>query len=433
MELASIEGDSLMISRALTAKGFLHRLEGNHDSTLICYQHALDIASRNNFREREKFILNQMGSYYGELADYGKSLKFKMSFLRMNKEDKDSIQLALAYNNVGLIYYRTGNYLRAIEFINNALDLKRRFNSNLISTYINLGLCYTALEDYQEAINYYDNVSKLCNEDCDTENLIALYHGYGLAYENSDFEKSKNYFEQALKLSRANHMKLRLVVGLYNLSRLTIHENSLEKALKLALECQQIASKYQYQRWLKGSYKVLSEVYSRSRQFELAYDYQRKYDSLNEIITGSEVRSKMSILEQEVQESEMALLKEKEAQVLKSRNQLLIGSSAGVLLLGGLAFFFYRSNHFRKRANKQISKTLKELRATQDQLVAQEKMAALGQLVSGIAHEINTPLGAIQGLIPPVNDHFAFVTSQLNLVLKEVPEDRHTLVLELMK
>ena len=141
----------------------------------------------------------------------------------------------------------------------------------------------------------------------------------------------------------------------------------------------------------------------------------------------------MSILEQEVQESEMALLKEKEAQVLKSRNQLLIGSSAGVLLLGGLAFFFYRSNHFRKRANKQISKTLKELRATQDQLVAQEKMAALGQLVSGIAHEINTPLGAIQGLIPPVNDHFAFVTSQLNLVLKEVPEDRHTLVLELMK
>ena len=92
-------------------------------------------------------------------------------------------------------------------------------------------------------------------------------------------------------MSRANHMKLRLVVGLYNLSRLTIHENSLEKALKLALECQQIASKYQYQRWLKGSYKVLSEVYSRSRQFELAYDYQRKYDSLNEIITGSEVRS----------------------------------------------------------------------------------------------------------------------------------------------
>ncbi|EQA38327.1 PAS domain S-box protein [Leptospira inadai serovar Lyme str. 10] len=53
------------------------------------------------------------------------------------------------------------------------------------------------------------------------------------------------------------------------------------------------------------------------------------------------------------------------------------------------------SNHYLERTNINLRSALSELKSTQAQLVQSEKMAVLGQLIAGIAHEINTPLGAI--------------------------------------
>lgn len=49
--------------------------------------------------------------------------------------------------------------------------------------------------------------------------------------------------------------------------------------------------------------------------------------------------------------------------------------------------------------NKALEKAMRELRNTQEQLLIQEKMASLGNLVAGIAHEINNPIGTVNSSV----------------------------------
>src|SRR5207302_4676640 len=50
---------------------------------------------------------------------------------------------------------------------------------------------------------------------------------------------------------------------------------------------------------------------------------------------------------------------------------------------------------------RQLSRSLEDLRAAQDSLVRTEKLAALGRLVAGGAHQINTPRGPRLAVVPP--------------------------------
>ncbi len=75
-----------------------------------------------------------------------------------------------------------------------------------------------------------------------------------------------------------------------------------------------------------------------------------------------------------------------------------------------------------KAKNTRLKQTLNKLQQTQTQLIQNEKMASLGQMVAGIAHEINNPICFIDGNIVYANQYASDLLHLLELYAKHYPQ-----------
>jgi signal transduction histidine kinase len=96
-------------------------------------------------------------------------------------------------------------------------------------------------------------------------------------------------------------------------------------------------------------------------------------------------------------------LKEKEASF--RRRLILLGLLSILFIFGIISFILWRNNRIRRSANEVLQRTLSDLKATQAQLIQSEKLASLGELTAGIAHEIQNPLNFV--------NNFAEVSAEL--------------------
>jgi signal transduction histidine kinase len=199
----------------------------------------------------------------------------------------------------------------------------------------------------------------------------------------------------------------------YYLALVRIKQNKLEEAIPLLNK--DIKRLFNNRKEILRDYKLMAELYRKTGKNDKAAEtyaiLMSKQDSL--LADQQKYRSISFEAEQQINENERSIAQlESQNKVAALSRNFLIGIAALLILL---AAGLYNRFHFKRKANLALEKTLTDLRSTQSQLIQSEKMASLGELTAGIAHEIQNPLNFV--------NNFSEVNSELISELKGAAEN----------
>jgi signal transduction histidine kinase len=279
----------------------------------------------------------------------------------LNKKFADSHSISYCYYSIAGILNHEHQYQKAIDYLDTAMIYETQKNTEILATFwVIKAIAYLDLHKPGLALPLLAAAKKIADS--------ANYHIYNTT---GDLEADYGFFRYYQET----------------------HDNA--QAEKYGLAAIKKASDEGNSSMLLKYFQEMGYFYKAINKPALAVNYFDKYFTLNKQTEAGLDKYKVAQFEidqnDRQQKEHIGQLKQEkilEEYEINRRNYFLWGSLVVVLLVSGLLVFIYRQLH----ANK---KTLAALRKTQTQLIQSEKMASLGELTAGIAHEIQNPLNFV--------------------------------------
>lgn len=408
--LAHELGDSLKIVRSGRLNGQLLRRLGKLNESASILRDLLPIASRNNFLDEKKKILNALAIAFTFLANYDKALEYHFESLMIREREGDKAMIATALANIGLVYYKLTNFEEAIKYFLKSVQLKKEVNDkfDLDRLLINIGLCYTQLGDFIKAKQYFDSGFEVCGETC--SNIIIIEGNFGLGllnFKQGNYNEALEYFQDSYNKSKESQNTRFQCETLIQIARIEILKENNRSAIQKFEEAEALAYNYRYNELALSIYENFLMLYNKLGQFKKLSSYQQKYIQLKDSIYNKELTANLMKMESAYQtrESQAQLASQKQILILKedsirTQRKLNITISLVALCLVVIAITLFRSNSQRKSINVllelKVKERTKELEQNRNELL--RSINERDVLIEKTAQDIRSSLATIKGI-----------------------------------
>ena len=344
---------------------------GNQAKALLIALDGIKIADENNLLNKKGPLLSQVGHLNSQSNNHLEAIRYFNESKSSYEKDKNYQMAAVEQSYVGLAWRRIGQLDSALHYAQLSYDNLLSFNASaerLTERLIILGEIHWKMGNTSLAAKYYKNSVRKSST---SSRFLKALSSRSLA----------RYYQQMDKLDSAAHYA----------------HVSLENAKEGALINSIIRAT-----------ALLSDIYVKV-DLEKSLEYSNMSSAYKDsLLNLSRSNALTRVYDFEKQERQFELDTAKAEYQNRLRLNIFLGSTFSLLII---AFFLYRNSKQKQKAKQKIELAYDQLKSTQTQLIQSEKMASLGELTAGIAHEIQNPLNFV--------NNFSEVNGEMLEELKE--------------
>ena len=395
----------------------------NADSGLYYCNKGITIAEKLDLHLNKAEMLALMGIHLMKTGNYPEALRVISQGLKVaedpsNEKSTGTLQdgqapqmyrlkvVALLYGFLEYLYLLVGNYEKEIAIAHQAIPLLEFVGDtiNLAGVYPDMGDSYLKLNKFdsalfcqQKSLYYYSYLPSNARK---FEG--STYTSIGIIYEKmGNLDLATENFLKAVEVSELRDNPRHTGNACLQLASLYQSLNKADSSFLYAQKALEAFTLGGYKKELAIAYRLISDYYYDQKNTDSSFAYLRSAtllkDSLDKIEKARLQEFQVAAFNQQLQ-----LQQTEQNRVEKEGRLKTIAIITLIAVFSIIGFLLYRNNRQKQQANfilheknSEINRTLNELKATQKQLIQAEKMASLGELTAGIAHEIQNPLNFV--------------------------------------